>query len=428
MVVCIALGLCIYWLMSVMVHRDNARIIERHDETDVETTMERLLATLTEEADRLFREKRFMDPDGRDAWRLYRAVLCLDPADENAVHRIDLMAKTLHEWGEHALGNEDYAKARDYYDRGSLLARRDSDTARRISEGLEKLRPYGERWRNPFGTWFARIPAGSFLMGSPGHGAGEKECQHPATITKEFYLSVYELTVGEFEAFVNDTDFQTDAEKGGGTYTEDWNLNPDVNWRNPGLDQGRNHPVACVSWYDAIRYCIWLSEREGLKPLYKIIGDDILWEEGGDGYRLPTETEWEYACRAGTTTRFYTGNTEDDLARAGWYEGNSEKRTHPVGQREPNAWGLYDMHGNIFEFCWDWNGEYPTADVFDARGPEIGRSRVFRGGAWNIAAKECRCAFRYGLAPTRAHYYVGVRLVRPSCRGLKVEELMRGES
>ena len=185
------------------------------------------------------------------------------------------------------------------------------------------------------------------------------------------------------------------------------------NWRAPGFTQGEDNPVTCVSWNDAVRFCNWLSEKEGRKPSYKIKGESVTWDRNADGYRLPTEAEWEYACRAGTTTRFFAGDSEGALGGVGWYFDNSGFKTHPVGKKAPNAWDLYDMHGNVWEWCWDWHGDYPSTAVTDPAGPVRGSYRVFRGGSWNYYARFCRSADRNYARPADRRSFVGLRLLRP---------------
>jgi len=129
------------------------------------------------------------------------------------------------------------------------------------------------------------------------------------------------------------------------------------------------------------------------------------------GARLPTEAEWEYACRAGTTTSYHSGDSESDLARSGWYTGNSGSQTHPVGQKTANAWGLHDMHGNVWEWCADWKGDYPSGAVTDPTGPSSGSGRVLRGGSWSYDALSCRSALRSNLHPAFRFYNVGFRVV-----------------
>jgi formylglycine-generating enzyme required for sulfatase activity len=160
---------------------------------------------------------------------------------------------------------------------------------------------------------------------------------------------------------------------------------------------GANAPVEGVSWDDAQEYCRKLTEREraaGRLP-------------AGYEYSLPTEAQWEYACRAGTTGP-YAGN--GDLSSMGWYDDNSGSTTHPVGQKQANAWGLYDMHGNVWEWCHDWYGSYPGGAVTDPTGASSGSYRVGRGGSWNLDAGFCRSALRIILDPSNRFINLGFRL------------------
>jgi formylglycine-generating enzyme required for sulfatase activity len=158
---------------------------------------------------------------------------------------------------------------------------------------------------------------------------------------------------------------------------------------------GDDCPVENVSWSDAQEFIKKLNAKEGT-----------------DKYRLPMEAEWEYACRAGTETRFYTGNSEADLDRAGWYYNNSNGRPHPVGQKEPNSFGLYDMHGNVLEWCQDLYSDDPTKNITDLKDPSLVDSRVPRGGSWITNSGHVRCADRHGLKPTERHNIIGFRLAR----------------
>lgn len=133
-------------------------------------------------------------------------------------------------------------------------------------------------------------------------------------------------------------------------------------------------------------------------------------------YRLPTEAEWEYACRAGATTDYSFGNSDAELGDYGWYDENSGGKTHPVGKKKPNAWGLYDMHGNVWEWCQDWHGDYPSGSVTDPTGPVSGSRRVYRGGSWLNVAWFCRSADRDGDAPANRSHYLGFRVLRSSIK------------
>ena len=251
----------------------------------------------------------------------------------------------------------------------------------------------------------ALVPAGRFRMGSP---AGEalrrgNETQHEVTISRPFYMGIQEVTRGQFAAFVRDSGHKTEAEKEGWSYALAGTNVTKVNgasWRNPGFEQTDRHPVVCVNWNDASAFCDWLSRKTGRKV------------------RLPTEAEWEYACRAGTETAYQWGNNPDD--GRGWYNAVDQMAkgrfpgcppgfnnwsdgyvfTAPVGQFKPNAWGLYDMHGNVWEWCADWHGEYPVGAATDPTGPGSGQGgRVIRGGSWYNLPSNCRSADRYGVHP-----------------------------
>jgi formylglycine-generating enzyme required for sulfatase activity len=232
---------------------------------------------------------------------------------------------------------------------------------------------------NSIGMKLVLIPAGKFLMGSP---KGEEERQddeerHEVEITRPFYLGRQEVTLGQFRKF---------AEDGASGYES----RKDV--RSPETDE---HPVVFVSWTDAKAFCDWLSRKEGKT------------------YRLPTEAEWEYSCRAGSRTRFCFGNDDKELGHYAWYDANAGTETHPVGRKKPNAWGLFDMHGNVWEWCSDRYDEnyYKTSPARDPQGPGAGSLRVYRGGSVLSVPRRCRAAFRDCNDSTFRVSFVGFRVV-----------------
>jgi formylglycine-generating enzyme required for sulfatase activity len=183
---------------------------------------------------------------------------------------------------------------------------------------------------------------------------------------------------------------------------------------------GDNLPVADVSWFDAIEFCNRLSKREGLTPAYTINDTDVTWDRSADGYRLPTEAEWEYACRAGTATPFSTGNniTTKQANYDGYPYNNNAKgtfrnRTVEVRNFKPNSWGLYNMHGNVWEWVWDLYGEYENEAQIDPVGASSGIHRIIRGGSWLVHAEFLRSANRYNISPSFTGNAVGFRLVLP---------------
>ena len=249
------------------------------------------------------------------------------------------------------------------------------------------------------------IPGGTFTMGSPLDEPFHEnnETQHPVYISS-FYMSKYPVTQEQWVEVMgsNPSFFQ------GMTLP-------------PGLANGCRLPVEQVTWYDAVDFCNKLSEREGLEKVYTIIdmsynGANITsatvtadWSK--KGYRLPTEAEWEYACRAGTKAAYNTGAAFND--NTGWYDGNSVGTTHVIAQKQRNAWGLYDMHGNVCEWCWDYYGSYSTAAQTNPKGPDSGSARVFRGGSWFTSEQYLRSAYRESRSPGSWSSDLGFRVVRP---------------
>ncbi len=245
------------------------------------------------------------------------------------------------------------------------------------------------KFTNSLGMEFVYIKPGTFMMGSPSSepGRDSDERQHQVTLTKGFYMQTAEVTIDQWRRFVSATGYRSEAETQGWAWIwtgKKWEKGKGYYWDKTGFSQNDNQHVTCVSWNDVQKYIRWLNRKEG-----KI-------------YKLPTEAEWEYAARAGSTTAFTNGGISEtgcgydsNLDAMGWYCGNSDKRTHRVAGKKPNRWGLYDMHGNVWEWCQDWYGKnYPSDSVIDPTGPSSGSLRVGRGGSWSNFARRCRSAVR----------------------------------
>jgi formylglycine-generating enzyme required for sulfatase activity/serine/threonine protein kinase len=249
-----------------------------------------------------------------------------------------------------------------------------------------------------------RIPAGTFRMGSPDReGGADEHPQHEVRISRPFYLGVYEVTQAQYEAIMgqNPSYFASTGDGKGKVAGQS-------------TDQ---HPVESISWFDAVKFCNALSEKEGLKPFYTINGQSVQVPDwNAPGYRLPTDAEWESACRAGTTTRFSFGDGQNALGQYAWYTANSSGKTHPVGEKKPNAFGLHDMHGNVWELCWDGSdaGHYAQSPAEDPRGPDEAAARVDRGGSWAHDPLSARSAYRRRGRPEYRGSGLGFRLARNS--------------
>ncbi len=222
------------------------------------------------------------------------------------------------------------------------------------------------------GITLAYIPAGTFLMGSPAgeEGRAGDETRHEVTLSQPFWMGTTEVTNAQYRRFVEATGHREPSYWDGSKFNSP------------------NHPVAGVSWHDAVAYAKWA------------------------GMSLPTEAQWEYAARANTTTRYWSGDSESDLARVGWYRSNSDDRLHAVGEKPANAWGLHDVHGNVSEWTADWYGDYPSSSQTDPAGPSSGSYRVLRGGGWSGGAGYPRVANRSRVVPDYRSNSVGFRLSR----------------
>jgi formylglycine-generating enzyme required for sulfatase activity len=244
---------------------------------------------------------------------------------------------------------------------------------------------------NSIGMKLVLVPKGTFTMGSPIEEDSYDEedtyhHEHEVTLTQDYYLGMTQVTQGQYERVMgeNPSYFQGDR-------VED--------------RDSSEFPVERVSWEDAVAFCQKLSALPEEKAAGRV-------------YRLPTEAEWEYACRAGSDTAYCFGNDEELLSDYAWYDDNSDGRPHPVGEKKANAWGLYDMHGNVWEWCSDWYDEYPEGAVSDPSGPTEGSGRVFRGGSWLSGAAYCRSAYRFRFDPSYRYYYYGFRVALSSPSGI----------
>jgi len=236
-----------------------------------------------------------------------------------------------------------------------------------------------QTWINDFGMTFVLIQPGTFIMGSPEGETGRYpiEIQHSVTITQAFYLQTTEVTQGQWKAVMGN---------------------------NPSKFSGCGDgcPVEKVSWEDAHEFIEKLNQQEN-----------------ANRYSLPTEAQWEYAARAGSTSALANGDLvetlcgfDTNLNSMGWYCGNAESKTHPVAQKQANSWGLFDMHGNVWEWCQDWYGSYPNYSVTDPIGPSSGSNRVQRGGSWHVNARGARSALRDSDSPDTRYSTIGFRLLR----------------
>jgi formylglycine-generating enzyme required for sulfatase activity len=248
------------------------------------------------------------------------------------------------------------------------------------------------------------LPGGEFWM-------GEREERHRVKV-RPFAIGKYPVTQKRYQELMgkNPSYFREKPAEG---------------------ERAEERPVENVNWFDAVRFCNRLSEKVGRKQCYRITEPEagseaqpeVEWDREADGYRLPTEAEWEYACRAGTETAYSFGDEEAKLGEYAWFEGNSDNQTHTVGQKKPNDWELHDLHGNVWEWCWDWYDDYKvTSDndksvtLSDPIGPPSGSWRVVRGGSFRFGPRDLHSASRRWDGPESRIRLLGFRCVRGSGR------------
>ena len=351
-------------------------------------TKQERIAKLLEEADALMGAGKLTSPAGNNALEKYNKVLFLQPMNSAAAEGLKNIAAKYVEWARARIKAGDYDKAEAYLQRAeesregdprvlaaldelrqSKAAPRPTATARPVQQTGSSGTP--RRITNSIGMEFVLIPAGSFDMGS-NNGDSDEKPVHRVTISKPFYMQTTEMTQGQWQRVMGD---------------------------NPSYYSscGSNCPVEQVSWNDV---------QEFIRKLNAM--------EGGNKYRLPTEAQWEYAARAGSATAYYFGNGSNQLGQYAWYGSNSGRKTHPVAGKKPNRWGLYDMHGDVWEWCSDWYGEnyYSSSPTKDPQGPSSGDKRVLRGGCCYDIAGRLRSAIRLRVNPDSRINYFGFRLTR----------------
>ncbi len=320
---------------------------------------------------------------------------------------------------------------------GCTLARAEEPKA---AKGKDAKAVGGEKQiTSSTGMKLVLIPSGEFLMGN-GESAEatatfyrnkyatavfaadlkDEYPQHRVRITRPYYLGKFQVTRGQFRQFIDATQYRTESEKAKKPGADGWDpsirgksFGAEYSWRNVGFEQTDKHPVVNVSWNDSVAFCKWLSKKDGKT------------------YRLPTEAEWEYACRAGTATRYYSGDDPETLVQVGNVADRSLALTSlifincikandgyaftsPVGRFKPNAYELYDMHGNVYQWCQDWYQEeyYAASPTDDPPGPKSGTYRALRGGSWYDGPLRARSNERFLRAPDEPSFDVGFRVVR----------------
>jgi len=333
-------------------------------------------AGLLNEADQYYIENNL-----DSSWRIVQDILKESPDYPRAQNLRIFIAIKYVQWGDKAFNANEFDQAADNYQQSLFVVNNDLV----LGKLAEAKRMQG----------FVFVKGGTFMMGS-NDGDGDEKPVHEVTVS-DFYMGKYEVTVAEFKAFIDATGYKTDAEKKGYSvvYDDGWTKKEGVTWLCDVKGAGRplsdyNHPVIHVSWNDAKAYCDW------------------------GGHRLPAEAEWAYAARGGNKSNGYKYSGSNDINKVAWYSGNSGITTHLVGQKAPNELGLYDMSGNVWEWCGDWYGGYSSSVQTDPAGAISGSNRVIRGGGWGDFARFCRMANRSYDDPANSYNFIGFRVVRPA--------------
>ena len=245
------------------------------------------------------------------------------------------------------------------------------------------------------------VKGGTFSMGNTrgdSEGYSNEKPVHTVNLTYDYWIGKYEVTFDDYDAFCTATGRSKPSDYGWGR---------------------KSRPVINVSWNEAIEYCNWLSGKEGYAKAYDS-GGNLLDRNSNkttyikkvEGYRLPTEAEWEYAARGGQKAKGYKYSGSDTLSEVGWYKDNAGSKTQEIGKKKANELGIFDMSGNVWEWCYDWYGGYSAEGQLNPIGPGSGSYRLIRGGGWYYSAHYCRVAFRNYSDPSTTHSYLGFRLAR----------------
>ena len=335
-----------------------------------------------------FKADRLLTGQGGYALDCYKSVLQSDVGNAQALAGITAIEDKYIAWIGRALERHDAGLAEMYLQRLKTLYTERVAVAQLGRRMIDKKRAEAQRKAREAETRrkvqrltgkMVAIPGGSFHMGNLSDDSTIfSDPAHTVSISP-FQMGMYKVTVGQFRAFVADSGYDAGTD-----------------WDSPGFTQDDTHPVVCVNYNDAQAFIRWLNAKTG------------------DNYRLPTEAEWEYAARAGTTSRYSWGDSKRQAGAYAWYSKNSEGRTHAVGGKKPNPWGLYDMHGNVWEWVQDWydGNYYARSPASDPQGPRSGTQRVLRGGSSWSSVWSLRSSSRSAWSPGRRYSALGFRLVR----------------
>jgi len=371
---------------------------EEKAKKEAEASKIQKITDLLQQGGKLLRNKKYTD-----AITKYEAVLKLDKSNATAKKNLSSAFQKQKEYEEEMAAKEalrkkitelfieaedaelyeKYNKAIEYYSE-ILQLNRGNNKAKKAKSSCEQKLIKQKQEESLKKMNMVNVDGGSFIMGSD-----DEQPVHRVTIS-DFYISKYQVTQELYKKVTGEN-----------PAAEDWGV-------------GNNYPVYNVSWYDAVEFCNRISEMEGLQKCYSGSGDNIRCNFGANGYRLPTEAEWEYAARGGNNSRGFKYSGSNNIDEVAEYEGNNGESTRQVGGKNANELGLFDMSGNVLEWCWDWFDEYSSSSQTDPRGPNSGTGRVDRSGSWYDDASYCRVAFRNRNSPGDRDCIMGFRLARSS--------------